>query len=668
MKFTAEIERLVRPDWRFFCADYEGLKRFIKERTQHARKWSFADESEFVHMLDSELAKVVKYRDAKLGEMEKHLQIIADSIGSRADVMSETEAVTQDLSDLSVFCTVNGRAVTRAVGKHDRSTSSSLGMLYKARVDESLAQKQLDPLFYSLSAIYERLRPPTTEPKGEINRDAFVRKTVKYWVHPDNVAAVKCLVLRHLPIYVFGNPKRVDPAISSVYLDNSSFELYSGRLDKTPGAIALRLRWYGSNDPSDVFVEMKTHRDGWTGEESVKERFQIKEEQAADLLQGRFSVEEMKQKMLKDGASERKVEQVVGLGERVVTAINEKHLVPFVRTAYNRVAFQKPDTAAVRISLDTELCMILERDKTGNGWRRTDKDIPETEIIRFPYAVLEVKLQTEIGQAAPQWVQDIVDGPLVEAVPKFSKFIHGSHELFKTQVPSAPYWTTQMGVDIRRPTPRLVVAEVACAANGGARKESSSPALSDSLVSPLPEGSQQQLSGAVTLAQSTGGSVGFYAINSNETEMLNASLLESGGLKSSTAQRRGGYGAIPQQRAVEQKPQQKKKITLPVRIEPKVFFANERTFLSWLHYSIFLGSSATALLGLGKGKTRILGIIVSVLSLLIAVYALFRHQLRCKQIRNREPVRYDDRIGPIMLVAIVAGVTVCSIVLTNINL
>lgn len=26
-----------------------------------------------------------------------------------------------------------------------------------------------------------------------------------------------------------------------------------------------------------------------------------------------------------------------------------------------------------------------------------------------------------------------------------------------------------------------------------------------------------------------------------------------------------------------------KRIALPVRIEPKVFFANERTFLSWLH-------------------------------------------------------------------------------------
>jgi SPX domain protein involved in polyphosphate accumulation len=32
--------------------------------------------------------------------------------------------------------------------------------------------------------------------------------------------------------------------INSVYMDNSSCELYHGRLDKKPGAIALRVRWW----------------------------------------------------------------------------------------------------------------------------------------------------------------------------------------------------------------------------------------------------------------------------------------------------------------------------------------------------------------------------------------------------------------------------------------
>ena len=31
--------------------------------------------------------------------------------------------------------------------------------------------------------------------------------------------------------------------VNSVYLDNSSLELYHGRLDKRPNAIAVRIRW-----------------------------------------------------------------------------------------------------------------------------------------------------------------------------------------------------------------------------------------------------------------------------------------------------------------------------------------------------------------------------------------------------------------------------------------
>ena len=41
-----------------------------------------------------------------------------------------------------------------------------------------------------------------------------------------------------------------------------------------------------------------------------------------------------------------------------------------------------------------------------------------------------------------------------------------------------------------------------------------------------------------------------------------------------------------------------------MRIEPKTFFANERTFLSWLHMAITVGSIAAALLGFAGTATR----------------------------------------------------------------
>ena len=63
-------------------------------------------------------------------------------------------------------------------------------------------------------------------------------------------------------------------------------ELYLGRLEKTEGAEAIRLRWYGDMNVNQVtilwlylftlthrdqiYVERKTHREDWTGEKSVK--------------------------------------------------------------------------------------------------------------------------------------------------------------------------------------------------------------------------------------------------------------------------------------------------------------------------------------------------------------------------------------------------------------
>ena len=62
-----------------------------------------------------------------------------------------------------------------------------------------------------------------------------------------------------------------DSAITSIYYDNpEKWDLYEGRLKKTEGAEALRMRWYGGMDTETIFVERKTHREDWTGEKSVK--------------------------------------------------------------------------------------------------------------------------------------------------------------------------------------------------------------------------------------------------------------------------------------------------------------------------------------------------------------------------------------------------------------
>jgi len=92
-----------------------------------------------------------------------------------------------------------------------------------------------------------------------------------------------------------------------------------------------------------------------------------------------------------------------------------------------------------------------------------------------------------------------------------------------------------------------------------------------------------------------------------------------------------------------------KRIALNVRVEPKVFFANERTFLSWLHFTVVLGGLAVGLLNFGDKVGKISAAMFSVIAIGIMIYALYVYHWRAASIRKRGSGPYDDRLGPTLL-------------------
>lgn len=275
-------------------------------------------------------------------------------------------------------------------------------------------------------------------------------------------------IMKHLPVLVFNPSKefeKKDSAVSSIYYDNpETWEMYMGRLKKTEGAEAIRLRWYGGMDTDTIFVERKTHREDWTGEKSVKARFATKEKHVNAFLNGTMSVESVFEKMRREGKKgEKEISDLEQLAREIQYRVITSRLVPVTRSFYNRTAFQLPGDARVRISLDTELTMTREdnldgKERCGKNWRRMDigidfpfSQLPPEDVERFPYAVLEVKLQTQAGQDPPEWTRELISSHLVEAVPKFSKFIHGTATMFPTRIHLLPFWMPQMDVDIRKP-------------------------------------------------------------------------------------------------------------------------------------------------------------------------------------------------------------------------
>lgn len=90
----------------------------------------------------------------------------------------------------------------------------------------------------------------------------------------------------------------------------------------------------------------------------------------------------------------------------------------------------------------------------------------------------------------------------------------------------------------------------------------------------------------------------------------------------------------------------------PVKIEPKVFFANERTFLAWLHVSIILAGASIAIVSLADTDDmygQLYGIILLPVAISFIVYSMYQYSRRAWLIRHRLPGPYEDTIGPAIL-------------------
>lgn len=103
------------------------------------------------------------------------------------------------------------------------------------------------------------------------------------------------------------------------------------------------------------------------------------------------------------------------------------------------------------------------------------------------------------------------------------------------------------------------------------------------------------------------------------------------------------------------------------KIEPKTFFANERTFIQWLSAALLLLSLSLAMVGLGHDSGRIAGFVVMPVALLFLLYALYVYQWRAKMIRDKSPGPYDDRYGPVALVAALILTVVVLVIMVGVD-
>ncbi|EAN90740.1 putative catalytic subunit of the vacuolar transporter chaperone 4 [Trypanosoma cruzi] len=101
-----------------------------------------------------------------------------------------------------------------------------------------------------------------------------------------------------------------------------------------------------------------------------------------------------------------------------------------------------------------------------------------------------------------------------------------------------------------------------------------------------------------------------------------------------------------------------KRICVPQKIDPKTFFANERTFLKWLSISVMIGLMSLTLLNFGDTSStapELAGLVLLPVSIIFMAYSLFIFRDRANKIYMREPMRYDDTRGPTLLVLVLGA-------------
>ncbi|KAH8726462.1 VTC domain-containing protein [Phaeosphaeriaceae sp. PMI808] len=759
-RFGQQLKQSLNKEWIFNYIEYDNLKNAL--RVHHV--WDEKSEQSFVEQLEKELDKVYTFQRVKSEEIirriassEKEVNDAVARVQQHAPGQSSDSAeedfdlleedlsdIIADVHDLAKFTQINYTGFQKIIKKHDKNTRWYLKPVFAARLKRKpFFQDNYDSYIVTLSRLYDIVRTRGNPTKGDSSaggkQQNFVRQTTKYWVHPDNIVELKLIILKHLPVLVFNPNKEFnedDSAITSIYFDNTeTWELYEGRLKKTEGAEAIRLRWYGGMSSDTIFIERKTHREDWTGEESVKARFKLKEKNVNAYLRGELKPEQVFEKERRE---QKRPEKDIASDEQLAREIQyrvlTRKLEPVTRSFYHRTAFQLPGDARVRISLDTELTMTREdnldgKDRSGSDWRRTDigvdwpfKQLPAEDKELFPYAVLEVKLQTQAGQEPPQWIRDLTACHLVEAVPKFSKYIHGTATLNPKRINLIPYWYPQMDVDIRKPVSHKFGIERPGASNdistsGGLDDDSDDD--DDRIGLPAANGTEDDdrlrtlrrardtmeqnemdrrldygtlsntndpntldIEERVAARRNRNEDYPIYDSDSDDEDENFEFARRQGGLRyarkwvertASTVGTKlitgfisiiphptptdvgdGGFTlGVPswkQSGEVKRfKAPKGKRIHVPVRVEPKVQLATERTFLSWLEFSILIGSIAATLLNFGDGIAFAAAWAFTIIACVALLYSAGLYLWRVRKIRERRAVVYHDRWGPTVL-------------------
>lgn len=505
--------------------------------------------------------------------------------------------------------------------------------------------------------------------------------------------------------------KSLDPVINALYFDNEQFELYNNKLLKVNSAPTLRLRWVGRLiDKPDVFLEKRmVVEDTETGNTELEEtRLEIKTKYINGFVfngDQKFK-EQTLNKLKESGTRQDEITKTTNNFDSLQKFIMQEELQPVLRTTYRRTAFQIPGDDRVRVTIDSDILYVREDSfdkdrpiRDPNNWHRTDIDsnisnpmkiLRNGEYSKFPYSVMEIKVKNSVtGQGSSattdklprkhgQWISELTNSHLVKEVPKFSLYIQGVASLFGDQekLDVLPFWLPELEVDIRiDPKQAYEKEKKKMKKRKEAQAEIDRMRRFSRISQPSNAGQQQKqppqaenpplvLQPEADLEDHESSDEEDEAHKKKSARKHKKDRAEATFLKILAGQTSKLTGVDSEDEEISlppgvQKPTSYIKNAGPVKVEAKVWLANERTFNRWLRVTSLLSILTFSIYNSVKKAefpelANFVAYVFFGLTIFTGLWSYWVYLRRLSAIKERSGKHLDAPLGPIILAFVVS--------------
>lgn len=511
--------------------------------------------------------------------------------------------------------------------------------------------------------------------------------------------------------------KSYDPVITALYFDNERFELYNNKLLKVNSSPTLRLRWMGRlHDKPEIYLEKRmVVEDAESGNTELEEtRLQLKPKYISGFIfNGDQKIKAQTLSKLKEsGIGENQLTKTANKFDSLQEFVMQEELQPVLRTTYRRTAFQIPGDDRIRVTIDSDILYVREDSfdsdrpiRDPKNWHRTDIDsnvsnpmkfLRNGEYSKFPYSVMEIKVKNNDSQGSSngsqmssnrlprkhgQWISELTNSHLVKEVPKFSLYVQGVASLFgeEEKLDVLPFWLPELDTDIRIDPKQAYEEE-----KKKMKKQKETQAKIDQMrrlskISSPGNGDHQQQQQQQQVEQSAQVAPAQHEADlddhessdeedeaqkkrrsrKNKKQRAEATFLRILAGKDSKLT---GVDSEDEEISLPpgvQKPTSYIKNAGPVKVEAKVWLANERTFNRWLRVVSLLSILTFSIYNSVKKAefpqlAEFIAYIFFALTIFTGLWSYWIYIKRLNVIKERSGKHLDAPIGPILVATVVA--------------